>query len=186
MFPIISSCQEELSRDYAKRKIVEKKGYPIPFTYEITKSFIKDMRSSGRGVSIVVGEDEFKNQERAIYKFESTGLVQLRNTQKREEKTAFLLGTTVRTWTHVDVSLTENGRKYLIQENNRSYVVRLWEVDIREITGVQVFTEQKVAEVNYTIFNKNITPFGEMSSDKDIVSTKTASFSLFDDGWRIQ
>lgn len=183
---MVSSCQEHLSREYAKKVIIERRNYPIPYTYEITKSFIKDMQSSGRGVSIVLGEDEFKEKEQVIYQFESAGLIQLKKTPKREESTAFLLGTNVRTWTQVNVSLTEAGRKYLVEENEGLYVVRLWEIDLKEITGIQEFTEQKIASVDYTIFNKNITPFGTIFSDKNDIDRKSASFSLYDDGWRIQ
>ncbi|HAZ00598.1 MAG: hypothetical protein A2W90_04920 [Bacteroidetes bacterium GWF2_42_66] len=186
IIPMVSSCQEHLSREYAKKVIIERRNYPIPYTYEITKSFIKDMQSSGRGVSIVLGEDEFKEKEQVIYQFESAGLIQLKKTPKREESTAFLLGTNVRTWTQVNVSLTEAGRKYLVEENEGLYVVRLWEIDLKEITGIQEFTEQKIASVDYTIFNKNITPFGTIFSDKNDIDRKSASFSLYDDGWRIQ
>ena len=107
-------------------------------------------------------------------------------TPQREETTQFLIGTTVRTWTSVKVSLTDEGKKYLVQDNGKSYFVNLWETDINEITGIQEMKEAKIAKVDYTISNKNITPFGEIFNDKNQITTMSANFTLYDDGWRIQ
>jgi hypothetical protein len=181
-----SSCQKHLEREYAKRMIINSENYPIKQNYEITKSYIKDMNTTGRGVSIVLGEDEFKEKEKTIEQFKDMGLLLLNELPHREERTAFLLGTTVRTWTSVEVSLTETGNKYLVQKKASSFIVNLWETDINEITGIQEMQDQKTASVEYTISNKNITPFGSVFSDKNKVRQKSAIFSLYDDGWRLQ
>jgi hypothetical protein len=183
---ISTSCQKELKREDAKTMIVVSKGYPIQKTFEITKSFIKDVNTEGRGVTAIIGEDEFKETEKAISQFASLNLLKLDETPQREETTQFLLGTTVRTWTSVIVSLTDEGKKYLVQDNGKSYIVNLWETDINEITGIQEMKEAKIAKVDYTISNKNISPFGEIFNDKNQITTKSVNFSLYDDGWRIQ
>lgn len=187
IIPFIStSCQKELKREDAKTMIAVNKGYPIKKNFEITKSFIKDVNTEGRGATAIIGEDEFKETEKAINQFASLNLLKLDETPHREETTQFLFGTTVRTWTTVKVSLTDEGKKYLVQDNGKSYFVTLWEIDINEITGIQEMKEVKIANVDYTISNKNITPFGEIFNDKDQITTMSASFSLYDDGWRIQ
>jgi hypothetical protein len=183
---IATSCQKHLDRADAKRMIVENKNYPIKQSHEITKGYIKDMNSQGRGVTIVLGEDDTKREEKAIAQFESMGLLKLKETPQREETTIFLLGTTVRTWTSVNVELTQMGRKYLINEDAKSYSVCLWETDVKEISGVQERPEIKAAQVEYILFNTNITPFGSIFSNPRNEQNRTANFSLYDDGWRIQ
>ncbi len=183
---ISTSCQKELKREDAKTMIAVSKSYPIKKTFEITKSFIKDVNTEGRGATAIIGEDEFKETEKAINQFASLNLLKLDETSQREETTQFLLGTTIRTWTSVIVSLTDEGKKYLVQDNGKSYIVNLWETDINEITGIQEMKEAKIAKVDYTISNKNITPFGAIFNDKNQIASRSVNFSLYDDGWRIQ
>lgn len=166
--------------------IVENKNYPIKQSRKITKGYIKDMNTEGLGVTIVLGEDDNKKEENIITQFESMGLLKLERTPQREETSAWLLGTTVRTWTSVKVELTDLGRNYLVSENEKLYTVMLWETDVKEITGIQERPEFKVAQVEYILFNKNITPFGSIFSDKNDENKRIADFSLYDDGWRIQ
>lgn len=183
---ILTSCQKHLDRNEAKRMIVENKNYPIKQNHEITKGYIKDMNTEGRGVTIVLGEDGTKKEEKIIEQFESMGLLKLTETPHREETSAWLLGTTVRTWTSVKVELTDLGRNYLISENDKLFTVMLWETDVKEVTGVQERPELKIAEAEYVIQNTNITPFGSIFSDKNTEHQRSAEFALYDDGWRIQ
>jgi len=186
VIPVLTSCQNHLGREQAKKMIIETNNYPKPYTYEIAKGFIKDMHSSGLGVTIATGEDEFKDKEQAINQFESIGLLKLTKTPKREESSAFLLGTTIRTWTQVGVSLTETGKKYLIQDKQNTFVVKLWDTNVKEITGIQEFPQLKASEVSYTICHQDITPFGSIFNDRNAISEGTAHFSLYDDGWRME
>lgn len=186
IFSLATSCQKHLNRGEAKRMIVENRNYPIKQSHEISKGYIKDMNTDGLGVTIVLGEDDNKKEENIITQFESMGLLKLERTPQREETSAWLLGTTVRTWTSVKIELTEAGRNYLMNENEKAFVVNLWETDVNEITGIQERLEFKVAQVEYTLINKKITPFGSIFSDKNNEAKRTADFSLYDDGWRIQ
>jgi len=185
---VFSSCQKHLKREDAKSQITSHDGvvyFPTKKTYEIVKGFIKDMHTEGRGVTAVIGDDEFKPKEENIYKYKDLGLLSIEETPQREETTQFLFGTTVRTWTSVKVSLTDKGKQYLEKEDNNNFIVRLWTVDIKEITGIQENEQFKVASVEYIIHNTDITPFGEVFSDKNQESKRVAQFTLFDDGWRI-
>ncbi len=179
-----SSCQNHLDREDAKRMIARNKNYPVTQSYEITKSFVENMHTTGPGVSIVLGEDKFKPQKSAILQFVSVGLLKL-NKVPRSEKSSSFLGTTIRTWTTVKVTLTKSGDKYLIRENSNSFWIKLWETDIYEITGIREMDNNKTEMVNYTISNKNVTPFGAIFNDKNNITQQSTYFSLYDDGWRI-
>ncbi len=118
--------------------------------------------------------------------FERAGLVKLSEEQHSEESSAAFLGTTIRTWTTVTVSLTDESKKYLIEETPNSYKVKIWETDIDNVSGIQEKENEKAAVVEYTISNKNITPFGEQFNDKNNIQNKTSYFSKYDDGWRLK
>lgn len=186
---LAASCQKHLDRNEAKVQIANHDGviyYPQKHTYEITKNYIKDMQTEGLGATAVIGEDEFEPIQKNIERFAQLGLIKLTETPQREETTAFLFGTTVRTWTSVKVELTEEGKKYLELNKENNFEIKLWDTDIKEITGIKEIKELKTAEVEYTIYNTNITPFGEIFSEKNRIQNRNATFSLYDDGWRIQ
>jgi len=181
----VTSCQKHLNREDAKRMIASSKSYPVTQSYEIVKSFVENMHTEGNGVTIVLGEDEFKAKKNAIMQFEASGLVKLIKVPQRKESSSFLLGTTIRTWTKVEITLTEFGNNYLIREKPNSFLVKLWETDIHEITGIREMGDGKTILVDYTVSNKNVTPFGAIFNDKNKITQQSIYFSLYDDGWRI-
>jgi hypothetical protein len=81
--------------------------------------------------------------------------------------------------------LTDKGREYLIEKTDKVYKVKIWDKSIENITGIQIYKERNSATVYYNEQNINITPFGELFDDKTSIENKTAYFSLFEDGWRI-
>lgn len=181
----MSSCfKQHLSRDNAKEAIIKKEEFPKPIYYEFNKMYLKDFRSQGSGATANIGKgfDEVKDM---INFFQSKGLVTTRDETKSETTTAFLFGTTTRTWIYTHIDLTEEGKKHLKSFTQLGYNVKLWDKGFDQITGVKEMEEQKVAEVNYQIKNDNITPFGEFFSDRSNVENRSVTFSLFDDGWRI-
>ncbi|GEM_PF-1351185 len=180
-----ASCQKHLTRDNARSLISKSRHHPVKKNYKITKTYIKNMDTRGRGVSIIIGEDESLENEKIYKQFEIKGLLNLEETQESKETTSFLIGTTIRTWTKIDVKLTESGKKYLVGEDPDNYLVNLWETDIKDITGIRELDDKKSAIADYTVFNKNITPFGEIFNDKHQVTQHTAYFFFYDDGWRI-
>jgi hypothetical protein len=182
---VTTSCNRHLDREEAKKQISKTENYPVIVDYEFTKGFTKDYNTQGNGVTIDVGGDDWESKKRKIESFEKAGLITFEETPHREETTAFLLGTTIRTWTSVKVSLTDEGKKYLLKETNNNFDVKLWETILNDVTGIQEMDQQKTAKVDYTISNKNITPFGESFSNKNETTQKTIYFSLYDDGWRI-
>lgn len=190
LFPVIilltTSCKKHIGREDAKRQITKTANYPAIVDYDFTKEFTKDWNTEGNGVTVDIGGDDWEVKKKQIEKFENMGLVTFEETPHREETTAFLLGTTVRTWTSVKVSLSDEGKRYLLQEDDKTFKVKLWETNIADITGIQEIGQEKRAKVDYTISNKNITLFGETFSNKNEIVSKSIYFSLYDDGWRIQ
>jgi len=183
LFLFATSCQNHLKREDALSMIRSHESYPKKQNYEIVKTYINDVHTEGNGVTAILGEEDFKKTEQSINKYSALGLLKLIKTPHRQETTQFLLGTTLRTWITVEVSLTETGKKYLEQTNSESYFVNLWETDLNEITGIQ--EDNKTVKVDYTTTNKNITPFGEIFNDRNSVNQKSVYFSLYDDGWRL-
>lgn len=183
---LTTSCKNHLDREDAKKQIITAENYPVIVDYDFTKRFTKDYNTQGNGVTVNLGGDDWESKKRTIESFEKARLITFEETPHREETTAFLLGTTVRTWTSVKVSLTDEGKKYLLQDTDNSFKVKLWETNLDEITGIQEMEQEKSAKVDYTTSNKNVTPFGENFSDKNKTTQKTIYFSLYDDGWRIK
>lgn len=180
------SCKDsQLTREDAKSAIIQKKGYPQKTNYKFVNGFIEDMETHGFGVTSVLEDDDIESQKEYINRFESLGLLTIEKTPHSEESQTFF-GTTVRTWTSVNIKLTELGRKYLVSQDKDYYIVNLWETNVSEITGIQDLQDFKISKVEYIISNTNVTPFGSVFSDQNQTQKKSIDFALYDDGWRIQ
>ena len=95
--------------------------------------------------------------------------------------------------------LTESGKQYAITDKysptnefgekdhyRKQINVRLAKLDFGEITGIVESKESNSAIVNYTVIRKGITPFGRITNDlKEGVVNASASFTKYDDGWRL-
>jgi hypothetical protein len=77
--------------------------------------------------------------------------------------------------------LTEEGRKYLVSEN----IFKVARKEFGEITGIVERKELNISEVQYTERIKDITPFGKVLGLYEETINKTATFTKYDDGWRI-
>lgn len=181
-----TSCKKHIDKDDAKDIIVMAQNYPLTVDYEITKSFTKDHHTDGNGVTINLNANDFDEKQRMIELFKQNKLIELAETPQREETTAFLLGTTVRTWTAVKVSLTEEGKKYLLKETDNGFKVKLWETTLGRIVKIEEMEQQKEAKVDYSVVNNNITPFGEQFKNKDNADLKSKYFILIDGGWQLK
>jgi len=87
----------------------------------------------------------------------------------------------VRTVAHVAVP-TEKGKKYITTDNK----VLIATDEFEKITGIVERKEFKTAEVDYTVKRINITPFGKIIFNiNEETFTRSATFTKYDDGWRI-
>lgn len=182
-----SSCQKHLERDEAKSMIAAKKGYPQTHEYDFPREFTKDYKSEGYKAVGIIEDPDWDQKEMAIQNFKNAGLLKFveEPQQKITQASWPFSGENVETWTEVKVTLSDEGKKYLISEDSKSYTVRLWQTDIIEITGIKEMKELKQAEVSYTTGYVNITPFGDIFNNKSNISNHQINFSLFDDGWKI-
>lgn len=91
-------------------------------------------------------------------------------------------------------TLTDKGKQYAVSEEyttDNMYInninVRAATIDFGEITGIIEHKEFNVAEVQYTIVRKDITPFGKIAFNiQDGMIAESAMFRKYDDGWRIE
>ena len=184
---IAASCKNHLSRESAKEQIISAEGYPKIKNYDFPKEFTKDYKSVGFKAVAIIGEKEFDVKEKAISNFKTVGLLNL-DEEPHEVVTQAswpFSGDNVETWTSVKVSITEEGRKYLIKEDEKSYTVKLWETGIDNISGIKEMDGGKMTQAEYSISNRNLTPFGNYFNDKNAVTQKTSYFSKYDDVWRL-
>jgi len=186
---VTTSCKKHLNREDAKKQITNTYGYPVVVDYDFPKEFTKDfINASELAIGTKREDDSVKEITNSLQRFENAGLIKFEEKREREEIPSLFFNrpSGFQTWTLVKVSLTDEGKAYLIKETNDKFKVKLWETDIVDISGVQEMEQEKRAKVDYTISNKNITPFGEKLSNKNKMTQKTIYFSLHDDGWRIQ
>jgi hypothetical protein len=177
------SCKERLTHKRAKDLIVQAMRYPQPQSYEFTKTFTKNENTEGNGVTVIVGEEDFKKEEQMIERFEKNKLIAFEEIPHSEETTLFLLGTTVRTWTQINILLTPTGKKYLLSENASSFKVKLGEWNVNDITNILEFNDGTQAELKYAVSTKGITPFGECFDDKNTSLQRTAQLRFAQSHW---
>jgi hypothetical protein len=157
------SCSGNLSRSTAEKQIREKLHIPGP---ELEK------------INLGLENEHFTVE---IYtKLESEGLMLC-------NKFAFGVGNI-----H-DSELTEKGKEYAvgsIQHDNlwgNDYIqVRIADLDFGEITGIVEHKGSNISEVKFTLVRKNITPFGKAFNLSKGYIASTATFTKYDDGWRIE
>lgn len=184
-FATVQCSNRKLTNEKALNAIVREEQYPKPVSYEFNSKYLKDFHKTGRGATYNKGP-KFDDVKNLMLYYEKNGLVTIKEETKSETSTSFLIGTTTRTWTYAVIRLTEKGNKYLMRKTDNGYVVKIWDNDISQITGIQIFKEANSASVEYSVSHVNITPFGEVFKDKNSIINRTATFSLYEDGWRIE
>ena len=178
------SCTNHLSVEKAKEEIIKKESFPKPIYYTFNTVYTKDYKSTGAGavyaeIGKTVTYEEVKDM---LNFFQSKGLVKIEEIPHSETKDlGWPFSPQTRTWITVKVLPTEIGRKYLNKENNGTLEVKLWEADITAIDQIKETpgSDYSTAAVDYTVVNKNITPFGEFFSERNIITKSSASFDKF-------
>jgi hypothetical protein len=78
-------------------------------------------------------------------------------------------------------NLTEKGRKYLVSGDN----FKVSRKEFGKITGIVERKELSISEVIYTEKRKDITPFGKVLGIYEETINNSATFTKYDDGWRV-
>jgi len=123
---------------------------------------------------MMVGGDKYSDKKEMLDELQTKHLITVNESTTREGECTYL-------W--AGVVLTDEGKKYLLGETDGQYVVRVCEIAFDGVTGIQEHEQSKVAVADFTLKRINITPFGENISQASF--SRQATFSLFDDGWRI-
>lgn len=177
---ILAACSRALSRDEAKRLIVADRAYPkaVPSQIEVPAGTVWTCRASD--VSSL----------QAVKFAISEGLLVLRETGRRRQNNvcdSYYAAEIV-------LSLTPAGQRLVVKKIPASFVgqgdrvfFRACEVEFGEVTGVTMGEAKADAEVEFT--ERYVRPTKWVDGGGSCVDGQTAtwnaSFTKYDDGWRI-
>lgn len=90
------------------------------------------------------------------------------------------------------IHFTDKAKPYLLKTSEEDLkrdiqIVKIADEEFGEVTGIKRDATGTVATVEYTTHLKNLTPFANLMPRKikKTTATNTATFSLYDDGWRL-
>lgn len=157
---LLASCSQlKLEKEEAASVIRTAKNYPKAYEYEINMT------------------DPASARKLLDAGLETEGWVTVDKTQKLKDA-----GQPI-------IHFTEKAKPYLIridEKYNNVQVVKVADMDLGEITGIQMQDDKKGANVEYTVVYKNITPFAKLlKRDLSEKETKRANLSHFDTGWKL-
>ncbi|HNP24871.1 MAG TPA: hypothetical protein PKK99_08470 [Bacteroidia bacterium] len=157
---LMASCSQiNLEKEEAASAIRAAKNYPKVYEYEINMT------------------DPASARKLLEAGMETEGLVTIDKTQKLKDA-----GQPI-------VHFTEKAKPYLIridEKYDNVQVVKVADMDLAEVTGIQLQEDNKSATVEYTVAYKNVTPFAKlMKRDLSEKKTERASLSHFDTGWKL-
>jgi hypothetical protein len=158
IFFFASCSQTKLEKDEAASTIRAAKNYPKVYEYEINMT------------------DPASAKKLLDAGLEGEGWVTIDKTQKLKDA-----GQPI-------VHFTEKAKPYLIridEKYDNVQVVKAADMDLGEVTGVQLQDDNKNATVEYTVVYKNMTPFAKlMKRDLSKKETQRADLTYFDTGWK--
>lgn len=157
---LMASCSRtKLEKEEAASVIRSEKNYPKAYEYEVNvtdPASVRKLLDAG---------------------LEAEGLVTIDNTQKLK-----YAGQPI-------VHFTEKAKPYLIridEKYDNVQVVKVADMDLADVSGIQLQEENKSATVEYAIAYKNITPFAKLvKRDLSQKKTERANLSHFDTGWKL-
>jgi len=159
IFLLASCSQTKLEMEEAASVIRAAKNYPKVYEYEINMT------------------DPASAKKLLDAGLEGEGWVTVDKTQKLKDA-----GQPI-------VHFTEKAKPYLIridEKYDNVQVVKVADMDLGEVTGVQLQEDNKSATVEYTVVYKNVTPFAKlMKRDLSKTETQRARLDYFDTGWKL-
>jgi hypothetical protein len=174
---LICSCSNDLSRQKAAELISKQLELPTIETTQLGKSYLKNSwgdPSMMPAVCVVTG-DQYSDVKKRLDELQAKDLIRIGENQQHEGECNYIWAT---------VKLTDEGRKYLVKDTDGAYQLKVDELTFGEITGIQIQEQSKMAVADYTLMRTNITPFGSNLSTTPI--SRQATFTLYDNGWRIK
>ncbi|NCI46681.1 hypothetical protein [Sediminibacterium soli] len=156
----LTSCSQlKLEKEEVASVIRTEKNYPKVYEYEINMT------------------DPASARKLLDAGLEAEGLVTVDKTQKLKDA-----GQPI-------VHFMEKAKPYLLridEKYDNVQVVKVADMDLAEVTSIQLQEDNKNATVEYTVAYKNITPFAKlMKRDLSVKKTERASLFHFDTGWKL-
>lgn len=171
---LVVSCSKDLSRNRAKAELVSALGR---FSEEIRveRVYVKSYGGGGGSfpVACLVSGQTYADAKPKLDDLTSRGLITV------TERPAFGECNIVQ----MRVELTDLGKQFQSINEPDYLTFKQCEIVVDEITGIRSQPELGVSEVRYTLRRRNCTP--AMLTDTTQVMSRSASFSRFDDGWRL-
>ena len=178
-FQILIGCSNKLSRDMAKIAIIAKFNFP----YEETGYFTFGKR------------DNNFEQQKLLKKLVKEELIEIKHEEPKDSFSAIIMLGMLGSGILPEQYLvgTDKGNQYIFKidyneskEFNKVYV-KADSIKFGEVTGILEMKDANKAEVEYTIFRKDVTPFGKIVWDFNEGDgiKKKVTFARYDDGWKI-
>lgn len=174
---LLFSCSSNLSEQKAEELIKEKLELPQTQSTELQKSYYVRQYNEG-GFIPPVGlwsGKKYNEAKQYLDNLISAGVISLEEKDRRSSNGLHMVT--------MELSLTSEGSKYLIDENNNAFTVKTHELDFGEITGIKTMEEFKIAEVDYTLENKNYTPFAHHKNTDPV--NRSITIEKYDKSWKI-
>ncbi len=182
----LTSCHQALSRAEAEKQIKQKLQLPQDEFKEIelkqlqTQTAVYTNNQTGAKYEQI---DSNHDKSVLFYDLEREGLINIRigktalfdspygyMYEKRQDYQTFFIAT-----------FTDKAQPY-VQGNS----VKVSTIEFGEITGIVERKEFNAAEVQYTTKRTSLTPFAIFFRVNEEVFNHSASFTKYDDGWRIE
>lgn len=185
-----SGCQRtSLSRGAATKIIAQKLALPDAGITVVDKLYYKSSRA-GDGDPLteahcrhgLISGNSLLNAGSHLNTLQASGMIVYGDDVTRREKGDYYGQLCIRRY--ASVKLTDAGRRYLQSEHSENYIMKAYEIGMGEVTGIQIDGSATRAVVEYSLVVLNATPFAENVPASPM--RRRASFSLYDDGWRMQ
>lgn len=185
MFLVLIACgasdAKELTRATAAKLIAAQQRLPRTQTISIASKYLKKSWSQPQKkgfmppVTVCVNQTEkYADAEARLIYYQSMGLLRIGFETDNGSCPAL----------YATVTLTSEGRKYAVSEDNGTHRVKVFDIALGDVTGIQTIPQFNVATAHYTLKPVNPTPFASILSRAP--EQRSAEFSLFDDGWRLK
>ncbi len=171
----VSSCGNDLSRDKAATLIIEHRQFPKVESTDISKIYVVKFWIEGHTPGICRQFPLFAEVSAKLKDLETKKLIQISERSVWQNSCNHIFA---------DITLTDEGRKYLISETDKDFVVKTAEITVDEVTGIRTNKDQNSAIADYSLKRINVTPFG--ADSQGVPKGGQVQLMLYDDGWRVE
>lgn len=183
------SCSNELTRQEAEKVIKQNKNLPYyevrEFTFTQTKRFVgRHPRKEPWYDESYIKVSDIKPQPKRNQLFESLVKAGLITYEMKIDRIKAFDPCKNEVWVEGKVHHIAGPTDRTLVILGNQVVVST--IEFGEITGIVERKEFNIAEVQYTLVRKNVTPFGKLVFKlNEKIMPRNVTFTRYDDGWRI-